>query len=67
MKFIYSDFFQHHERNCQFILIDCRHGNCEIKVQRRLMKGHANERCAFCPIKCEHCKEMIVYKDLEVY
>ena len=59
-------FFQYHERDCQFILIDCRHDNCEMKVQRGLMDSHANERCPFRSIKCENCKEVVVYKDLEV-
>ena len=59
-------FFQYHERNCQFILINCRNDNCEMKIQRGLMESHATERCVFRSSQCQHCEEIIVHKDLEV-
>ena len=59
-------FFQYHERNCRFILINCRNDNCEMKIQRGLMESHATERCVFRSSPCEHCEEIIAHKDLEV-
>ena len=57
--------FQYHQKDCKYILINCEHPNCDIKVQRQLLDNHM-DRCSFRPTHCEYCNEIIIFKELKV-
>ena len=48
---------------CQEFLIKCKY-DCGVIIKRCELNNHCNNECLNIKVRCEHCRSMIVYKEL---
>ena len=48
---------------CQEFLIECKY-DCGVIIKRCELNNHCNNECVNREVSCEHCRSMIVYKEL---
>ena len=48
---------------CQEFLIKCKY-DCGVIIKRCELNNHCNNECVNREVSCEHCRSMIVYKEL---
>ena len=48
---------------CQEFLIKCKY-DCGVIIRRCELNNHCNNECVNREVSCEHCRSMIVYKEL---
>ena len=48
---------------CQKFLIECKY-DCGVIIKRCELNNHCNNECVNKEVSCEHCRSMIVYKEL---
>ena len=57
------DEFDKHLDVCQEFLIRCKY-DCGVIIKRCELNNHCNNECVNREVSCEHCRSMIVYKEL---
>ena len=48
---------------CQEFIVECKY-DCGIIIKRCELNNHCNNECLNRKVSCEHCRSMIVYKEL---
>ena len=48
---------------CQEFLVECKY-DCRVIMKRCELNNHCNNECLNREVSCEHCRSMIVYKEL---
>ena len=53
-----------HVASCEFNPVPCSNDQCDEIISRRDKEVHESKVCDFRPVKCDHCSETVVYKNL---
>ncbi|XP_077986512.1 TNF receptor-associated factor 2-like isoform X2 [Glandiceps talaboti] len=61
----YKEYNKNHATSCAFELINCDNSGCIKKVKRHSLLEHLTSECVMRVIKCQYCKDDVMYKDLK--